>query len=80
MAEHQQGLNETCYTHDRRPVQLVFHTAFNDIIQGIKFEKQVKGWSREKEAIIKDQWENLIKLSANTALRQAQGDTANQEY
>ena len=53
-----------CYTFNKRPVELVFCTEFNDVLQAIAFEKQVKGWSRKKkEAIIKDKWEDLKMFS-----------------
>ncbi len=53
--EHNYGLNKESYTHDRRPLNMVFCTEFNDVNQAISFEKQVKGWSRKKkEAIIND--------------------------
>lgn len=62
--EHNYGLNKESYTYNKRPVELVFCTEFNDINQAIAFEKQVKGWSRKKkEAIINDKWEDLKKLS-----------------
>ncbi|MDY0987471.1 GIY-YIG nuclease family protein [Flavobacterium sp. CFBP9031] len=62
--EHNYGLNQESYTFHKRPLELVFCTDFNDVIQAIAFEKQVKGWSRKKkEAIIKDKWEDLKKLS-----------------
>lgn len=61
--EHQTGINKG-YTHNRRPVQLVFNTDFNDVNQAIAFEKQVKGWRREKkEALINNEWEKLPELS-----------------
>ncbi|SFN12637.1 putative endonuclease [Chryseobacterium oleae] len=64
LAQHQSGKFPESYTHKRRPVQLVFFCEFNDIIQAILFEKQVKGWSRKKkEAIINDNWEKLKELS-----------------
>ena len=64
LTEHQQGLNRECYTYNKRPVELAFNAEFNDVAQAIAFEKQVKGWSRKKkEAIIKDKWEDLKKLS-----------------
>jgi putative endonuclease len=51
--EHNEGINDNAYTHDRRPVELVFTMEFNDVNEAIAFEKQVKGWSRKKkEAII----------------------------
>lgn len=61
--KHQTGINKG-YTHNRRPVQLVFYTDFNDVNQAIAFEKQVKGWRREKkEALINNEWEKLPELS-----------------
>lgn len=68
-AEHQEGLNKTCYTYKRRPLKLVFCEMFTDINQAIAFEKQVKGWRREKkEAIINNNWHLLPEL-AKTAKR-----------
>lgn len=63
-SQHQSGKFPDSYTHKRRPVQLVFFYEFNDILQAIAFEKQVKGWSRKKkEAIINDNWDKLKELS-----------------
>ncbi len=64
MDEHHTGFNQSCYTYKRRPLKLVFHEMFTDVNQAIAFEKQVKGWRREKkEAIINGEWEILPKLS-----------------
>ncbi|MDX9694312.1 MAG: GIY-YIG nuclease family protein [Bacteroidales bacterium] len=64
MNEHQNGVNKESYTHNRRPVELVFYNDFNDINQAIAFEKKVKGWTRKKkEAIIDDNWEKLKELA-----------------
>lgn len=61
---HQNGYDINSYTYNRRPVEIVFYTEFNEINQAIAFEKQVKGWSRKKkEAIINDEWEKLPNLS-----------------
>ena len=63
-SEHQEGLNPSCYTFKRRPVELVFIQKFMDINEAITFEKQIKGWSRKKkEALISDNWERLKSLS-----------------
>ena len=63
-SQHQSGKFPESYTYKRRPVELVFFYIFNDIIQAIAFEKQVKGWSRKKkEAIINDNWDKLKELS-----------------
>ena len=62
--EHQNGLNHKAFTHDKRPVNLVFHERFGDVNQAILFEKQVKGWRRaKKEALINRQWHLLPELS-----------------
>ena len=62
--EHNYGVNKECYTYNKRPLELVVCTEFNDVNQAIAFEKQVKGWSRKKkEAIINDNWDDLKKLS-----------------
>ena len=62
--EHQEGLIEGCYTHDKRPLELMHVEEFTDIIEAICREKQIKGWSRrKKEAIIAGDYEELVKLS-----------------
>ena len=62
--EHQQGLNITCYTYSRRPVELLYVEEFHDYNDAIAWEKQIKGWTRaKKEALIQNNWENLIELS-----------------
>jgi len=64
--EHQEGINNECYTYRRRPVKLVYVENFNDVNQAIAFEKQIKGWSRKKkEAIINNEWGKLPELSKN---------------
>lgn len=61
---HQMGYDPNAYTYNRRPVEIVYYTAFDDINQAIAFEKQLKGWSRKKkEAVINDEWEKLPNLS-----------------
>ena len=64
--EHNDGITPTCYTYNRRPVELVFSSEFIDVTLAISFEKQVKGWSRKKkEAIIRGDWNLLPELSKN---------------
>ncbi len=61
--EHQSGLIKG-YTSSRLPVKLVFSERFTDINDAIRFEKQVKGWSRKKkEALINRDFDLLVKLS-----------------
>jgi len=62
--EHEKGLNQSCYTYKKRPLKLVFHEWFTDVHQAIAFEKQVKGWRRDKkEALINGRWDLLPELS-----------------
>lgn len=62
--EHNKGINIHSYTHNRRPVKLVFCERFSDAKQAIAFEKKVKGWSRAKKvALIKGDWDSLPELS-----------------
>lgn len=61
--EHQSGLNKG-YTSRRLPVKLVFTEHFQNVNHAIEFEKQIKGWRREKkEALINGKWDLLPELS-----------------
>uniref|UniRef100_A0A832D1I1 GIY-YIG nuclease family protein n=1 Tax=Ignavibacterium album TaxID=591197 RepID=A0A832D1I1_9BACT len=52
------------YTSSRRPVELVYSERFSDINDAIRFEKQIKGWSRKKkEALIKRDFDLLVELA-----------------
>ncbi|WP_034061102.1 GIY-YIG nuclease family protein [Lacinutrix jangbogonensis] len=62
--EHQTGKYPDSYTHNRRPIKLVFHAEFTNLNQAIESEKQIKKWSRaKKEALINNAFENLPNLS-----------------
>ncbi|MDO3640375.1 GIY-YIG nuclease family protein [Mucilaginibacter sp. L3T2-6] len=64
--EHEMGLDPKSYTFKRRPLKLVFQETFRNINQAILFEKQIKGWRREKkEAIVRGDWHLLPELSKN---------------
>ena len=64
IAEHENGKDSFSYTFSRRPLKLVFVQYFNDPENAIRLEKQIKGWTRKKkEALIKENWEALQKLS-----------------
>ncbi len=66
LQEHQTGYNPKAYTFKRRPVKMVFYEWFPDAGQAIAFEKQVKGWRREKkEALIRRDWASLPGLSVS---------------
>ena len=62
--EHQSSENPQAFTYNKRPVKLVFCEEYQDIVQAIAFEKQIKGWTRKKkEAIIEGNWHKLKALS-----------------
>ena len=64
IVEHNSGLDKKSYTYSRRPVKLVYSQEFSDPNEAIRFEKQVKGWSRaKKEALIEGNFEKLVSLS-----------------
>jgi putative endonuclease len=65
VAEHSEGIDNKSYTFKRRPIQLVFCDAFNDINKAIAFEKQIIGWSKKKkEALIERNWDKLKELAS----------------
>ena len=66
MIEHIEGKNKDSYTFDKRPIELVWFETFNDVLNAIAIEKQIKGWTRvKKEALIKEDWEKLVLCSKN---------------
>ena len=62
--QHQSGIHKNSYTHQRRPVELVFYAEFTDITIAIEKEKQLKKWSKaKKEALINNEYDSLINLA-----------------
>ena len=62
--EHKAGKYPDAYTHNRRPVTLVFYQDFTDPSQAIEFEKKLKKWSRvKKQALIDGDFDRLQYLS-----------------
>ena len=52
------------YTKNRRPLTLVFLQEFTTRDEAYTAERRIKGWSRKKkEAIIRDRWDLLPRLS-----------------
>jgi putative endonuclease len=47
--EHHEGCDKTCYTCDRRPVELKYFEHYHQIKNAIAREKQLKGWSRKRK-------------------------------
>lgn len=62
--EHQKGLNKTCFTYKRRPVELIFHQEFNDVVQAISFEKKIKKWSGKKKLALANGEYDLLQILA----------------
>lgn len=63
VAEHNEGRNTNAFTFKRRPIKLVFTY---DCMgrEAYAFEKQIKGWRREKKkALIDGRWDDLPELS-----------------
>jgi putative endonuclease len=66
MIEHNEGKNKDSYTFDKRPIELVWFETFNDVLNAIAIEKQIKSWTRvKKEALIKEDWDKLVLCSKN---------------
>lgn len=64
LSEHQIGINKSCYTYNKRPVQLVFSELFPDNLYGIEWEKKIKRWTRrKKEALIEGNYNDLHEFS-----------------
>lgn len=62
--QHNTGWDLGCYTHGRRPVELVYSTYFTQVHQALEWEKKIKRWGRlKKEALIADEWERLPRLA-----------------
>ncbi|MEX0906595.1 MAG: GIY-YIG nuclease family protein [Balneolaceae bacterium] len=67
--EHQSGLYKG-YTHNRRPVTLLWFEEFRDINEAIDAERQIKGWSRaKKEALMNDDLDLLHELAQSKEMR-----------
>jgi tRNA/rRNA methyltransferase len=66
IAAHQTGALPG-YTHDRRPVELVWSEEFAERDEAFEAERQIKGWSRaKKDKLIAGDWEGLHFLSMRT--------------
>jgi len=58
--EHSTGIHKDAYTFIRRPLKLVFCKQFNHPLEAIKYEKQLKGWSKAKKQALIDYDFNLL--------------------
>lgn len=81
VAQHHAGEIRGCYTHDRRPLELVMSQEFASREEALQAERQIKGWSRpKKEALIAGDWERLQVLarSRGAAAEAVHGSTGSQ--
>ena len=66
ISQHKSGYRKDGYTYSRRPIELKWYLQCTNPSESIRFEKQIKGWSqRKKEALINENWKDLIKFSKN---------------
>ncbi len=64
LRQHKEGVFKTCYTFNKRPLELVFYEMFNSPMKAIEFEKKLKGWTRaKKKALIEKRWNDLKSLA-----------------
>ena len=64
LVEHQKGNDSSAFTFHRRPVKLLFHQEFNDVLQAIYFEKKIKKWSAAKKRAIASENGQMLQILA----------------
>jgi predicted GIY-YIG superfamily endonuclease len=70
IAEHDCG-TIPCYTHDRRPLHMMFSQDFATREEALAMERRLKGWSRaKKEPLIDGDWEMINRLGRGKHARQ----------
>ena len=76
IAQHHSGAY-TGYTHDRRPLELVWTAEFQTREEALSTEMRVKPWSRaKKEALIAQDWDRLKRFAAPPGERAARASTS----
>jgi tRNA/rRNA methyltransferase len=80
VAQHEAG-ELPGYTHERRPVSLVWHQETATREEALAAEMRIKGWSRaKKEALIAGDWERVKQLArASTGSARTEGGPARAE-
>ena len=77
ISKHQTG-DFGGYTCSRRPVQLVYHQKFSNRDHAFAAEMKIKGWSRKKkEALIRNDWQEISRLARIKIKNQLNTDFAN---
>ena len=71
IAQHHAG-SLPGYTHDRRPLELVWSETFRSRDEALMAERQIKGWSRiKKEALIRSDWASISAAAIPPGEREA---------
>ena len=70
LSEHEAGTH-VGYTSRRRPVTLVYAEPFDRIADAVDAERRIKGWSRAKEALIRDDWDAVQVLAKRPGARRS---------
>ena len=69
IGQHQAG-EIPGYTHNRRPVKVVYADYCPTRLEALAMERRIKGWSRaKKEALIAGDWDRLQTLSVSYSRR-----------
>ena len=64
IAEHTSGYHASCYTFNRRPLNLVWSQEFHDVNEAIACEKKIKPWSHNKKsALARGDWKMVRALA-----------------
>ena len=58
--EHITGFHDKSYTFSRRPLKLVYCKQFDSPMKAIKYEKQIKGWTKAKKMALINNDLNLL--------------------
>ncbi|RYY61999.1 MAG: GIY-YIG nuclease family protein [Chitinophagaceae bacterium] len=66
--EHCDGLDESCYTFKRRPLEMRYYEIYYYIHDAIDREKQLKGWTRAKKEALMQQDIPILKALAKGPL------------
>lgn len=62
--EHESGFDPNSYTFNKRPLKQIYYEEFLKVMDAILFEKQLKGWTKEKKkALIREDWDEIVRLS-----------------
>ncbi len=72
IGEHNSGKYTKAWTYKRRPVRLAWCVCYDDPVQAVLLERQLKGWSRAKKAaLIRGDHAALVALSRSRTSREA---------